>query len=177
MDLEFDLQLTERQTDRVWVSVLLQAKEEPVDVEGVEVMLVCPLGEPLSHRMLLPISGTISQRIVSTVELRGMGELPFGARIAGTVWSGGRQLEARIPADPGTQMQAHCQGHVCLRPSRDTDFEVHFQPISCQEREALATAFPWLEPCAPPELRVVDDPHEEDTLRAYCQDLGMDEEE
>ncbi|MCA9569603.1 MAG: hypothetical protein KC656_17275 [Myxococcales bacterium] len=180
MDLDFDLQLTDRQPDRVLVSVLLRpGRTGPVDVQGVDVMLVCPEGEPISHRMLLPIAGTVSQTIVSTVELRGHGPLPPGTRIAATAWSAHQQWEARIPADPGTQMAAHCRGDVVVRPEEDADFPDRFLPLGCDERAALARVFPWLEAC-PTELKVVDDDTltGEDDLRAYCCDeLGLDEDD
>lgn len=183
MALDFDLQLTDRQPDRVLVSVLLRptAEEDPIDLEGVEVMLVCPEGEPLSHRMLLPIAGRISQAIVSTVELRGHGDLPVGARIAATAWCGCRQWDAAIPADPGTQLQAHCRGASLIRPDRDRHFGERLLPLGCSEREALSNALPWLAPCQLPELRVVDDTteveRESEELRSYCSELGLDEEE
>lgn len=181
MDLDFDLQLTDRQPDRVLVSVLLRpADTAPVDIHGVEVMLVCPEGEPLSHRMLLPIAGTISQTIVSAVELRGQGPLPPGARIAASAWGDHGQWEATIPADPGTQMEAHCRGTYLVRPDPDLDFDERFVQLSCAQRTRLAQAFSWLEPCSPPELRVVDDTTEaeleSEELRAYCSDLGLDDE-
>lgn len=182
MALDFDLQLTDRQPDRVLVSVLLRpSDEEPVDLEGVEVMLLCPEGEPLSHRMLLPIAGRISQAIVSTVELRSHGDLPLGARIAATAWCGCRQWEAQIPADPGTQLEAHCRGVAAIRPDRDRHFGENLQPLACAERDALSIALPWLAPCQLPELRVVDDTteveREAEELRSYCNELGLDEQE
>lgn len=183
MGLDFDLQLTDRQPDRVLVSVLLRPSEEedPVDLDGVEVVLVCPEGQPLSHRMLLPIAGRISQTIVSTVELRGHGDLPAGAQISATAWCGCRQWEAAIPADPGTQLQAHCRGVSLVRPQRDPQFAERLRPLACVEREALSTALPWLAPCPLPELRVVDDTteleREAEELRSYCHDLGLDDDE
>jgi hypothetical protein len=180
-ELDFALQLTDRQPDRVLVSVLLSPESaEPVDLEGVEVMLVCPEGEPLSHRMLLPIAGRISQTMVSTVELRGHGPLPVGAGIAATAWCGCRQWEARIPADPGTQLEAHCRGTTLIRPAPVRSFGDAFEPLSRKERDALSQALPWLAPHPLPELRVVDDTteveREAEELRAYCEDLGLDDE-
>lgn len=176
MDLDFDLQLTDRQPDRVLVSVLLRpASDEPVAVDGVAVMLTSPDGESLSHRMLLPIAGTLSHPMASTVELRGHAPLPQGTRIVGLAWAGDRQWEVRIPADPGTQMAAHCCGKVTLRVHDDRVFAEHFLPLSPEELATLAVAFPWLAPCQD-ELTVVDDTtmDEEDAeFRAYCEELGL----
>ena len=178
MDLDFDLQLTDRQPDRVLVSVLLRPAGAPVTVDGVAVMLVCPDGEPLSHRMLLPIAGTLTHPMASTVELRGHEDLPAGTRIVGYAWGADRQWEARIPADPGTQMAAHCCGRVTLRPYDDRVFADHFLPLSDDEREALAVAYPWLAP-RHDELTVVDDDTVDDDpcFRSYCEGLGLDDDD
>ncbi len=179
MDLDFDLELAERQPDRVRVAVFLgPGSEGPVTLRGVEMVLLCPDGEPLSHRMLLPIAGTITDRMVSTVELRGNGPLPPGTRILATAWSEEQQWEVRIPADPGTQMEAHCRGQICLWPEDDRDFESCFAPLTEDEIRRLAVYFPWLEPC-PAEVRILDEEEtmtESESLRKCCEELGLDEE-
>lgn len=187
MQPHFELQLEERRADRVVVSVLLgPGPDGPAAVDGVAVMLVGRSGETLSHRLLLPIAGTLAQGLVTTVELRSLGPLPPGARIMGAAWRGPEQWDASCPADPGTQMEAHMRGRVVLRPSREGGRDRReLEGLSCSERSALAVAFPWVAPCAPPAPSDPTVMESEDTapcldpedLRAYCEGLGLDEED
>lgn len=176
---DFELQLEERLADRVIVSVLLgPGPSGAAEIDGVSVSLVGRTGEILSNRLLLPIAGVIRQGIVSTVELRSLGALPPGARVSGSAWRGADQWDTSCPADPGTQLEAHMRGLSPLRPRSDEVIE----PLTCGEREALALAFPWLQTCraepAPPTVMEPEpDPCDDDSLRAYCRDLGLDDDE
>lgn len=177
MALRFDLSLEDRRQDRVFVSVLLAPEQDGATVDGVAVMLVTKGGDPLSHRLLLPIAGRLIQPMVSTVELRASGDdLPSGARVVGMAWNTVEQWDASCPADPGTQLEQHMRGRNALRP----DVDAGFQALACDERLALARVFPWLAPCelAPP--KVVEPEMETasaEELKQFCDSLDLDDED
>lgn len=181
--LNFELQLDERLPDRVIVSVLLGPGDTgEASVDGVAVVLVAATGELLSTRLMLPIAGTLLQPVLTTVELRALGPVPLGARIVGTAWDGAEQHETSIPADPGTQLEAHCRGLRNVKVEEDR--ALRFRRPTRADLAALQQAFVWLQP--PPEspLQVVEnepEPEEDDDddfdLREACSELGLDDEE
>lgn len=191
MALDFALRLEDRRPDRVVVSVLIgPGKDGPSDVDGVVVVLVSRSGETLSHRLVLPIAGSIHQAMVSTVELRSLDGLPPGSRVAGWAWRGSEQWEATCPADPGTQLEAHVRGRVRLKPRAEELRGDAFEQLACDERDNLRAAFPWLTPCAPvppPPPTVLESAETEamaetavdegESLRDYCRDLGLCDED
>jgi hypothetical protein len=141
VDIEFDIQLEERLTDRVFVSVLLSPTHEPVHIDGAAVE-IRRLGTAVSARLLLPIVGTLTQPIGTTVELRAHGPIPSGARIVGTVWSGNSLLEVSCPCDPWTELEAHVCG---TRPAALTEpTGQDLRRLSPHERTVVAALFPWI---------------------------------
>jgi hypothetical protein len=206
--MQFDLSLENRTEDlsaddgaRVFVNVLLApaaavwadaasgsdasnrpgVTPEPITVDGVAVMLVGPQGECLSHRLLLPIAGTLHQPMVSTVELRAIDVLPKGSRVVGLAWHGSNQWEASCPADPGTHIEAHVRGRRALQPRPRPPAQAPvFEALTASERYSLAASFPWLTPCERPPPKVVEPELETATneeIRSFCEDLGLDEED
>ncbi len=153
----------------------------PVTVDGVAVMLVGPHGEALSHRLLLPIAGTLHQPMVSTVELRAIDEVPKGSRVVGLAWHNCHQWEASCPADPGTHIEAHVRGRTAYQPRKRPPAQASvFEALTCDDRAALASAFPWLTPCEPKPPKVVEpelDTATNEEIRNFCADLGLDEED
>lgn len=174
MDLDFFLNLDERLPDRVQVSVLLRPRgDQAAVVQGVSVELVGELGERLSHQLRLPIAGSVAQPMRMTVELRSLQPLPMGARVVATAWSAAEQWEASCPADPGTQLEAHVRGLNALRSDNDEVFE----PLLCAERGRLWAVLPWLQPCQPPLLKMVETEQTNPaSVRSFCHDLGLGDE-
>lgn len=170
--LTFELQLKERLPDRVVVGVLLGPTEGEAQVDGVAVSLRGPDGERLSNRLMLPIAGTLTQRMLTAVELRALDELVPGTRIVGVAWHDGEQWEADIPADPGTCLEAHCRGWGAVKPLEDE--AVWFRSLAPAQLAVLQEAFPWLTPTEAP-LSVVETDEAVDVKRA-CRDLGLDDE-
>ena len=156
-------------------------RPEPVTVDGVAVMLVGPHGDCMSHRLLLPIAGTLHQPMVSTVELRALDDLPKGSRVVGLAWHGSDTWEASCPADPGTHIEAHVRGRCALKPRTRPPAQASvFESLTCGDRASLAAAFPWLTPCEPKPPKVVEPELETATneeIRNFCADLGLDEED
>ena len=175
MDLDFRLSLDERLPDRVRVSVSLRPRGElAAVVQGVSVELVGEQGERLSHQLRLPIAGSVAQPMRTTVEVRALQPLPMGARVVATAWSAEEQWEASCPADPGTQLEAHVRGLNALGSDNDEVFE----PLLCGERARLWAVIPWLKPCQPPPLKVVEtETVGPEAVRAFCNNLGLDDED
>lgn len=171
--LSFDLQLKERLPDRVVVGVLLKPTGASAQVDGVAVALRGPDGERLSNRLMLPIAGTLTQPMLTAIELRACTALVPGARIVGIAWHDGEQWETSIPADPGTCLEAHCRGWHAVKPIEDE--ALRFKRPRLHELAALQEAFPWLTPSEAP-LAIVETEEEVDVRRA-CEDLGLDEED
>ena len=171
--LTFDLQLKERLPDRVIVGVWLGPTDGQAQVDGVAVWLRAPDGERLSNRLMLPIAGTLTQRMLTAVELRAFEDLPAGSRVVGLAWHAGQQWDADIPADPGTSLEAHCRGWGAVKPLEDE--AVRFRCLNEAQRTELQEAFPWLTPTETP-LSVVETEEGVDLKRA-CEELGLDEDE
>ncbi len=170
-----ELELVERQPDRVYVSVVLTPEAEaPAALDGVALQLFSRAGDSLGPRLLLPIAGTLAQTMVSTVELRGRNlTLPPGGRVVGTVWLGADQAEATCPTDPWTELQAHVRGTRPVIGRSDADLEL----LTPAERDVLTQAFPWLEP--PPLTALPGDVLEDEgaNLDDLCSGLGLDPDE
>lgn len=171
--MSFDLQLKERLPDRVVVGVLLKPTGDQAQVDGVAVSLRGPDGERLSNRLMLPIAGTLTQPMLSAVELRACAALIPGARIVGVAWHDGEQWETSIPADPGTSLEAHCRGRHAVKPLEDE--AVRFLRPRPSEWGALQEVFPWLTPSDTPLAIVQTD--EEVDVRKACADLGLGDED
>jgi hypothetical protein len=142
MALTFTLELTERADDRVHLAAAIEPAATPAVVEGVAVQLVGRKNEPLSPRLLLPISGTLTGPMVVASELRAVeGVIPTGARVVGTAWGADFTLEASCPADRWTELAAHVRGE----PSAgQITRAVTLLPIDGEVRNQLLTKLPWL---------------------------------
>lgn len=177
--LKFELNIEERGTERVTVSVLLAPEGEPVEIEGVALQLLSRVGDPLSVRMLLPISGTLRQPMLSTVELKGTESIPQGSKVTATAWRGTEQREVSVPTDPFTELEVHMRARRRITGLLDVDLE----PLSEGERAVIARDFPWIdEPLVPPpagELTVVESESvadEDASLDDLVDNLGLDPE-
>jgi hypothetical protein len=85
--------------------------------------------------------------MVSTVELRALGEVPTGARVQGIAWTGKQQIEARCPCDPGTALGVHIRGQRLLPLSGKLD---ELCSLDLEQRAFLVALFPWInEPLVP----------------------------
>jgi hypothetical protein len=141
VDIEFDIQLEERLTDRVFVSVLLGPIHQPVHIDGAALEIL-RLGTAVSPRLVLPIVGTVAQPIGTTVELCAHGSFPSGARIVGTVWSGESLLEVSCPCDPWTELEAHVSG--TRRAALTEPIDGDMRRLTPYERSVVASLFPWV---------------------------------
>ena len=152
MDIHFELRLEERLPDRVFISVVLAPRAEPApSVDGVSVQIQARDGEPLSPRLLLPISGQIQQPMVSTVELRASQSIPLGARVVGSTWAGRDQREATCPCDPGTALEVHMRGRRVIGVG---SLNETLRGLFEEERQTLTTMMPWIaEPLVKPTGR------------------------
>jgi hypothetical protein len=179
LPLSFELRLEERCANRVVVSVLLAPDGGPaVRIEGIALHLQSRTGEPLGVQMVLPIAGDLRHPMLSTVELKLDGDIPQGSRVVGTAWQGVEQREASVPTDPFTELEAHmwARRRISL-PGEGLDLE----PVLPEERELLATDFPWINaPLLPPDtplLTVVDSEDPADsTIDEVVDELGIDAE-
>lgn len=178
IDLHFELRLEERMTDRVFVSVVLApAGQDAAQVDGVAVRMLGREGEPLSTRHVLPISGALSQPMVSTVELRARGDIPPGAQVHGQAWRAEDQVEARCPCDPGTALGVHMRGRKTypLVPERHA-----LEPLEPEERAHLAQIFPWVnEPMVARESAGVLESSEstEEAVDDFCDQFDLGDED
>ncbi len=159
LDLHFELRLEERQSDRVFVSVVLApAGPSGASVDGVSVQMQDRGGEPLGARLVLPLSGAVVQPLITTVEVRSRGAVPPGARVVGVAWRGPDQLEADCPCDPGTELEVHMRGRKVIGIPKD---DGRIRGLDPEEREVLAALMPWLnEPrvVATEPIAVLDSP-------------------
>ena len=179
VDIEFDIQLEERLTDRVFVSVVLGPQHEPVQIDGAAVEIV-RLGNAVSPRLLLPIVGTLGQPIGTTVELRALGPIPSGARVVATAWAGSSRVEVSCPCDPWTELEVHMRG---TRLVALNDRGPQIRSLRIHERRVIAKLFPWVdEPVRKreePDNMVVeaDDPREEDLVGDIQDHYDLDDED
>lgn len=179
MPLSLQLRVDERLDDRIHVSVALAPEDAPHHIDGAAVELITWQGERLSHRVMLPISGTIGGPIATRVELRCMDAIPYGAMVRGTAWWGSEQLEVTISAELFTGLESHARGtpHIALADALTLD------SLTAVEREALGTHFPWTHdfkrPGSPPEddePNILDETTEEERIDDFCDELGLDAE-
>ena len=95
---------------------------------------------------MLPLSGIIAQPLITTVEVRGRGEIPPASRVVGAVWAGSDQLDAACPCDPGTQLEVHMRGkRVVALPEGPLDL----RSLDAEERALLGRFMPWVNEPAP----------------------------
>ena len=179
MDLHFEVRLEERLVDRVFVSVVLAAKSDAgTVVDGVSVQMLTRQGNALCPRMLLPISGTLTQPMVSTIELRALGKIPVGARVSGTAWTGKQQFEASCPCDPGTALGVHMRGLRLLPLTSDTPFLLSLDP---GQREVLVALFPWLNgpmvATETPGILESSGPDSEELMDDFAEKFDLDPED
>lgn len=172
-DFSFELRLEERRSDRVYVAVLLAPSDcTPVTIDGVAVQMFQRSGDAVSSRLLLPIAGTLTQPMVTTVELRAThGHLPNGSRVVGTVWMDDTQIEATCPADMWTELESHVRGTRMVLPVSEAELRV-LRPC---ERARLAACFPWVgRPTVLPFDGVLE-PEEDldEELDALCDEYGL----
>ena len=177
--LTFELRLEERNPDLVLVSVLLAPTSRSARIDGVALQLFTRQGEALSSRMLLPISGRLSQPMLSTLELHAQTDvIPQGCVVHGTAWRGKEQLETRIPTDPFTELELHMRGRRRIDPEEG---ERVLGLLELEEREKIARDFPWIDEARIPTpagaLQVVDhEEEEEEALDEAIEELGIDAE-
>jgi hypothetical protein len=160
---------------RVLVSALLRPSTGTVRLEGVALQVVSPDGEPLGVRMLLPIAGELHHPMLSTVELK-CGDLPRGARVVVTAWSGAEVVEAVLPTEPFTALEKHVRARgriVGYAPATAVEL------VEGDERRRLAALYPWVEEPRVPkiagELEVVDDDGGDDVVDEIVDHLGLDD--
>jgi len=181
LGLDLELRLEEREPHRVFVSVLLAPRDgAEARVDGVALQLQAPDGEAVGPRMLLPIAGAVRSLILSTIELRTLGdELPQGSRVVGTAWREAEQVEVTIPTDPGTAFEAHVRGH---QRAASRDVRRYLEPLLADERAVFSALYPWIdEPMVPPEpageLEVVDhEPDSDEIVDDLAEEIGLDAE-
>ncbi len=181
MDIEFEMQLEERLTDRVFVSVVLAPQNGPVHIDGVSVeILQC--GSAISPRLLLPIAGTLGQPIGTTVELRAGGPIPTGSRVVGTAWSGCAKVDVSCPCDPWTELEGHMRGTRAVLLGNGTMSRIN--ALTEDERRSIVELFPWVaEPRICKEPPAVDMVEAEETEEAddlvddICCCYGLDDED
>jgi hypothetical protein len=181
LPLSFELRIEEHGPDRVVVSVLLAPEGGPARLDGVALQLVSREGRALGVQMVLPIAGELRQPMLSTVELRCDGDVPQGARVSGTAWSGAEQRETSIPTDPFTELEVHMRARRRITIPEDPAREI--ERLVPEERDLLARDFPWIDeprlPVAGALLSVVEneEPLTDDELFDDLVDnLGLDSE-
>jgi hypothetical protein len=180
VSVDLAIRLLERHADRVIVAVILDPCHGPTCVDGVGVELFSRERDSLSHRVLLPISGTLTQPMSVQVELRADSPLPLGAFIQGQCWQGCESFCAVCPADPSTELEAHVRGRhpvACARRAPESAFDPDLEGLSRAERARLAAVFPWVDgPRAPVEgcVPCLDAMEDFDEL---SEELGLDEAE
>lgn len=190
--LRFDLRLETRQPDCVVVSVVLEpirgelheGEEHYPNLEGVSLQILGPRGGTVSARTVLPIAGELSHAMVSTLQLRPLDDtIPQRSRVVGVAWGPEGQLEATIPTDLYTQLQAHVKAlhRVPLGVDDEDDDERALALLEPEERDRVAVHYPWVEeprvPSSVAQLTVVDhEPSEQEAFDSMLADLGIDDE-
>ncbi|MCB9680678.1 MAG: hypothetical protein H6733_04330 [Alphaproteobacteria bacterium] len=175
MDIELELKLEDRQTDRVVVSFFLSPTDGPASIDGAALQLVDVGGEELCPQVLLPVTGRVTGPMALSVEVRGSGPLPDGARVVAIAWCGPAQAQVSIPAQPARRLRDHLRGAVLGLPADD---DVLLEPLTGEGRLRLERRFPWIaEPLRHVEglavLEAVDDTPTAEELKA---DLGIDDD-
>ncbi len=169
--LSMHLRLHERQPDRVRVLVGLDPRSA-IHVDGVALELVDEAGEPLSTRLILPISGTVEAAFSTTAEVRAHRPIPPGSRVVATAWTEHGIVDAACPADPCPDLHDHLQGRGLISMFRQP---TALHGLAQLERCRLGKRFGWLAPAKPCPPRVVED---RGTLADdVCADLGLDDDQ
>ena len=140
MSVRLQLCLEERLTDRVVVAVFLEPESSEHALDGVAVELLDRRRESLSPRVLLPISGHLTQAITVRVELRSVSALPVGALVEASAWWAGDQVRVWCPTEASTQLEAHVRGRHSIPFPK---VEGEFSSLGRAEAIALADRFPW----------------------------------
>ncbi|MBA2321908.1 MAG: hypothetical protein H0V89_12230, partial [Deltaproteobacteria bacterium] len=125
-----------------------------MQVDGVAVELFSEGGEPISSRLILPISGCVEQAFSTTVELRSHGPIAAGARVVATVWTESGPLESSCPAEPSPDLHDHLQGRRLIS-MLSQDNPLH--GLGHLERCRLGQVFGWLAPSAPCQPKIFED--------------------
>lgn len=165
--MQLELHLDDRQCDRVYVTVCLTPEGGSAVVHGVAVELRTRQGEPLSARLMLPISGPLPAPLALRTEVRARTDLPRGARLHGVVWSSEGSLESSCPTDPGTTLEAYAYGSPIGLGTPDPLKGPH--DLTDDERASLVRAYPWMGRYASP-ARVEDS----QVIEEQPQDLAAD---
>lgn len=178
LDLDFELRLEERANEQVVVSVALAPREHPVVIEGVALQWATAEGEPISARLLLPIAGTVSQPMVSSVVLHAFRAIEPGCRVRATAWFGTTQVESSIPTDPFTELEEHVRARKRVSPDEGEREPRRLEPV---ERARLSARYPWVdEPRinkAVGELAVVEStPSTDAVVDEVAEEFELDEE-
>jgi hypothetical protein len=139
--VKFDLHLDERHADRVHVTVCLTPCDAPTVVQGVAIELRSRSGEPLSARLMLPVSGELPGPLALSTELRAREDIPRGARVHGTLWSARGSWEATCPTDPGTTLEAYAYGSAI---GLSGGLSRGPEDLDDHERACLYAAYPWM---------------------------------
>ncbi len=152
MDLGFSVDLVQRQSDRVVVSVRVGREGCSYTLDGAALELIARDGRALGPRLAIPLSGPLFGCLTTTLELRALGPLPIGARVRGLLWvAGGTTAEATCPTDLWTELCGHVRGRNAA-PLAIT--EVELDDVNSAERARLVAKWPWIAqqmcPEAPP---------------------------
>ncbi len=176
MDIELHIELEERREDRVRVVFRLSPGSRGSRVEGAALRLVDSQGGTLCPRTLLPIAGKVMSPLSLTVELRGCGPIPEGARILATAWNGKAQAQVTCPADPFLRLRDHLRGPAKSGPA-PTDLDVSIEVLAPALEARLEGRFPWLQqPLRPAEVAGVLEVDGERTEADLATDFGLDED-
>jgi len=177
MALSFQVLLEERQPHLVYVSVVLEPQDGPVHVDGVTVQLFTRKREPISAVLLLPIAGTLTHSMVSSVELRAteLPEIPAGSRIVGTVELREEIVEATCSTDLATELEVHVLGRRAL-PMKTQRVDVEMSWLEDSEYERLVKRFPWIDACPGLVEAEIDVVETDETVRGGNDDLDLAEE-
>lgn len=177
MAVSVELDLVERQGDRVVVSLWLAPDgEEVTSLDGASVRLVDAAGEELCPRTQLPIAGGLHSTMALSVELRGSKPLPEGARVIALAWSQSETWEASCPADPYVRLADHMKGSCIGLPDAA---DVLLEPLSGSLRQRLESRWPWVaQSTRPAEVAgVIEAEAEPVTPDDIVDDLGLGEED
>ncbi len=175
MPLHIELKLEERHDDAVLVTVRV-APHQAQRVDGVAVELHDASGEAVSPRVLLPISGHLSEDVTTRAELRVQGTLPPDARVVATAWWGGDQVQTHCPCEWGSSLERFVLGEGLVRPGSRSEL----RELEPEERAAFGAMLPWLlgDPDRPPATLPVEAAPvpREDLPEEVVSSLGLDEE-
>ena len=177
MALSFQVFLEDRQPHLVYVSVVLEPEGGPVHVDGVTVQLFTRKREPISALLLLPIAGTLSHSMVSSVELRAtkLPEIPAGSRIVGTVELKDGIVEATCSTDLATELEVHVLGRRAL-PMKSQRVDLEMSWLESAEYCRLIKRFPWIDACPEREDPEIDVVVTDEAVRGGNDDMDIAEE-